>query len=116
MAEAEFRELIISAGLPAPKFNEPLHRADGTFLAIADAWWPEARAVAEVDSREWHLDPADWERTMARHNEMARHGIQVLHFSPGQIRREPSRVTAAIAGALRERGMQVAGSRRPSSP
>lgn len=59
IAEAEFRELIMRAKLPPPLFNEPVRRADGTLIAIADAWWPEAGLVAEVDSREWHLSPAD---------------------------------------------------------
>ena len=114
IAEAEFRDLIRRAGLPLPKFNERLCRPDGTLIAIADAWWPQARVAAEVDSREWHLSPADWEATMRRHNEMTRHGIQVLHFSPGQIRSEPRSVTTAIAGALRQRGIDVGvGPRNP---
>jgi very-short-patch-repair endonuclease len=104
VAEAEFRELILAAGLPVPRFNERLRRPDGSLLAVADAWWPEARVAAEVDSREWHLSPADWERTMRRHNQMTAAGIRVLHFSPGQIRRDPRGVAAAIAGALRPRG------------
>jgi very-short-patch-repair endonuclease len=103
VAEADFRELIVAAGLPRPEFNARLRRGDGSLLAVADAWWREARLVGEVDSREWHLSPADWERTMRRHNELARCGIQVLHFSPRQIRTEPRAVIAAIAGALRQR-------------
>jgi hypothetical protein len=43
---------------------------------------------------------ADWERTLRRHAEMSAHGIIVLHFTPGQIRREPERVLAAIRKAL----------------
>jgi very-short-patch-repair endonuclease len=65
--------------------------------------------AAEVDSREWHLSPEHWEETMRRHNEMERNGIRVLHFSPGQIQREPRSVTTAIAGALRQHGQHAAG-------
>jgi hypothetical protein len=104
VAEADFRELIIRAGLPRPLFNEPVRRADGSLIAVVDALWAEAQVAGEVDSREWHLSPADWERTMRRHNELARCGIQVLHFSPRQIRSEPRAVVAAIAGALAQRG------------
>jgi len=39
--------------------------ADAVFLAMPDAWWPAAGVAVEVDSREWHLSPADWERTCA---------------------------------------------------
>jgi very-short-patch-repair endonuclease len=100
IAEAEFQELIKRAKLPAPLFNAPVRRPDGTLIAIADAWWPEAGLVAEVDSREWHLSPADWAKTMRRHNELTRYGVQVLHFTPGQIRHDPRSVVAAITGAL----------------
>jgi len=51
---------------------------------VADAWWAAAGVAAEIDSREWHLAPAGWERTMRRHAEMISQGILVLHFSPGQ--------------------------------
>jgi very-short-patch-repair endonuclease len=104
VAEADFRELILRAGLPRPEFNARLRRADGSLLAVVDAWWAEAQVAGEVDSREWHLSPADWERTMRRHNELAQWGIQVLHFSPRQIKSEPRAVVAAIAGALAQRG------------
>ena len=53
--------------------------------------------------------PPPWSRKQAcglspgalRHPaEMSAHGIIVLHFTPGQIRREPERVLAAIKKAL----------------
>ena len=76
---------------PSTKVNRAL---------LADAWWPEAGVAAEVDSREWHLSPADWERTLRRHARLSVHGILVLHFTPKQIRTEPAAVAAAIAAAL----------------
>jgi hypothetical protein len=109
-AEAEFRDLVKRAGLPRPMFNARLARADGGFIAVADAWWAEAGVAAEIDSREWHLAPADWERTMRRHAEMISQGILVLHFSPGQIRSDPATVIAKIADAL------AAGRARPPLP
>jgi hypothetical protein len=98
--EGEFRDLIKEAGLPMPMFNPRLYSADGAFIAKADAWWPDAGVAAEVDSREWHLNPSDWEQTMRRHDTMTRHGIMVLHFSPAQIRREPATVAATVADAV----------------
>jgi hypothetical protein len=110
VAEAEFRDLIMKARLPMPMFNARLFTAEGTFIAVPDAWWPSAGVAAEVDSREWHLGPADWERTLRRHAEMSSHGILVLHFTPRQIRAEPEAVVAAIADTLR------AGRARPALP
>jgi hypothetical protein len=99
-AEGDLRDLIERTHLPRPMFNARLFAPDGTFIACPDAWWPDAGVAAEVDSREWHLSPADWERTMQRHTRMGRYGIVVLHFSPGQIRRDPKAIVSAIAEAL----------------
>ena len=98
--EAELRELIRGAGLPEPLYNARLYLGS-VFLAQPDAWWPDFGVAVEVDSREWHLSPADWERTMARHARMCGAGIVVLHHSPRQQREQPGEVTTTIAGALR---------------
>lgn len=103
-AEGDLRDLIRTARLPTPLFNASLCDG-GTFIAKPDAWWPEAGVAAEADSREWHLSPADWERTMSRYNRMWAAGIIPLHFSPSQIRREPAMVIRTIKDAL-ERGLQ----------
>jgi hypothetical protein len=110
VTEAEFLDLIKRSRLPVPLLNASVCTADGALIAIPDAWWPEAGVAAEVDSREWHLRPADWERTLRRHAQMSRHGIIVLHFTPRQIRAEPAQVTTAIADALK------AGRARPRLP
>ncbi len=86
--------------MPLPLFNPQLF-LNGKFLATPDAWWPDAGVAAEVDSREWHLSPADWENTMRRHARLSAAGIIVLHISPRQLRTEPDRVVRDIAGALR---------------
>jgi hypothetical protein len=101
VVEAEFRVLIARAGLPRPMFNPDLFTAEGTFIARPDAWWPQACVAAEVDSREWHLRPADWERTLRRHAAMSSHGILVLHFTPSQIRSDPAAVAATLGDTLR---------------
>jgi hypothetical protein len=100
VSEAEFRDMLRRARLPMPMFNARIY-AGRTFLAVADAWWPDAGVAAEIDSREWHLSPADWERTMRRHAAMTAHGILVLHFTPGMIREDPARVGAEVRDAIR---------------
>jgi hypothetical protein len=101
-AEGDLRDLIKAARLPMPLFNPSLYVGD-TFLAKPDAWWPDAGVTAEVDSRQWHLGPADHERTTDRHDLMGEFGIIPLHFLPTKIRREPAMVAQRIRGAL-ERG------------
>jgi hypothetical protein len=97
--EAELRVLIRTAGLPMPMFNPRLYLLDGTFIAKPDAWWPEAGVAIEVDSRRWHIDPGDWERTMDRHTELGQHSIVTLHFTPHKIRTDPAFVIAKMTGA-----------------
>ena len=108
-AEGDLRDLIRAAALPMPLFNPSLYEGDD-FIAKPDGWWPDAGVAVEADSREWHLRPADWERTMERHDRMAAAGIIVLHFPPRQLRREPAKVAQTIRAAL-ERGRM-----RPALP
>ncbi len=99
-AEAEFRDLIRSSGLPLPLFNPELH-LNGTFLAKPDAWWPDRALIAEVDSQEWHLAPDAWEATMSRHSRLQAFGIRVLHYSPHQIRTRPRWILHDLETGLR---------------
>jgi hypothetical protein len=107
VAEGDLRSLIRAAGLPAPVFNARLYIGPD-FLAVADAWWPDAGVAVEVDSREWHLLPEDWERTLRRSRQMGAQGIIMVHVTPHQIRTDSSRVTADIRSALQ------AGQARPA--
>jgi hypothetical protein len=98
-AEGDLLGVIRRARLPMPMLN-PRLLVDGEFLACPDAWWPDAGVAVEVDSREWHLSPADWEHTMARHARMSSHGIIVLHYPPTRIRRAGREVATEIRAAL----------------
>jgi hypothetical protein len=98
-AEGDLRALMKRAKLPAPMFNANLYVGD-EFLARPDAWWRELGVAAEVDSKEWHLSPEDWEQTLARHARMTAQGILVLHFPPSKIRAEGWLVIREIRSAL----------------
>ncbi len=100
--EAVLLGLIKRGRLPVPLLNARLYRGD-ELIARPDAWWPDFGVAVEVDSREWHLSPGDWERTMRRHARLTALGILVLHFSPRQIRDEPDQVLATIRAALASR-------------
>ena len=98
-AEADLLKLVRSSGLPEPLYNPALYLGD-EFIAIPDAWWPDVGVAVEIDSRQWHLSPADWERTMARHSRMSALGIIVLHYPPRRLRAEPRVVVAEIKSTL----------------
>ena len=97
--EGDLRTLIKRERLPEPLYNPSLY-AGGSFIARPDAWWAEAGVAGEVDSREWHLSPRDWERTLARDARMSAHGIVVMRVSPRRLRTEPREVAAEISAAL----------------
>lgn len=100
--EAELVVLLRRARVPTPLLNPRLYLG-GRLLACPDAWWPEEAVAVEVDSKEWHLSPESWERTMRRHARMTALGILVLHVTPRQIREEPQEVIATVRQALATR-------------
>ncbi|HTW02813.1 MAG TPA: hypothetical protein VMF87_21085 [Streptosporangiaceae bacterium] len=97
--ESDLRTLIKVERLPDPMYNPRLYAGE-QFIAQPDTWWAEAGVAGEMDSREWHLSPKDWERTLARDARMSAHGIVVLHISPGRLKAEPRIVAAQIRSAV----------------
>jgi very-short-patch-repair endonuclease len=97
--EGDLRGLVKRERLPDPVYNPRLF-VGRTFIGVPDAWWPGACVAVEIDSRQWHLSPRDWEETLARNARMSAHGIVVLHISPRRLRTEPRQVAAEIRSAL----------------
>jgi hypothetical protein len=107
VAEADFRDLILASDLPRPVFNASLFGSDDTFIATVDAWWQEAGVAAEVDSRAYHLNARDQDRTTMRHDRLLTYGVLPLHFPPSRIRGDGP----AVIGEIRQTIAQ--GRRRP---
>lgn len=107
--EGDLMDLVDGSDLPAPAYNPRLYLGD-VFLAMPDAWWEAFGVAAEVDSRQYHFDEADWEHTMQRHGRMTAAGIRVLHFTPRRIRAEPDLVVSTIRRTL-QIGRTIAGLR-----
>lgn len=98
--EAQLRQLAAKSRiLPKVRWNPKMPGG----LPTPDGYIEEARMALEVDSREFHLSPDDWEKTLKHHNELAAAGILVLHFTPRQIREEAARVLRQIEDAYKER-------------
>ena len=96
VAEADARALALRSGLPAPRWNIPLHRSGGRFIATPDAWFDDVAMAWEIDSLEWHLSPEDYERTLDRRAAMMAEGIIVVHHSPRKLRTAPTEVIADL--------------------
>jgi very-short-patch-repair endonuclease len=98
-AEGDLHALVKRERLPEPMYNARLF-VGNQLLAVPDAWWPQAGLAVEVDSREWHLSPADWERTLARDANLTEHGILTMRFTPRQIRTVGRDVASKIRTVL----------------
>ncbi len=109
VAEGDLRKLIKSGRLPEPLYNPKLYLGS-EFLAQPDVWWRDFGVAGEVDSREWHLSPDQWARTMTRHAKMTAHGIFVLHFTPKRIKLDAAQVLTELRSAIE------AGRQRPPLP
>jgi very-short-patch-repair endonuclease len=81
-------------------FNAQLFDANGTFIAMVDAWWQDSGVAAEVDSRAYHLSAEDQDRTTERHDRLVSHGILTLHFPPKRLRTDPAGVISEIRRAI----------------
>lgn len=115
-AEAQGRSVLLRAGVPAGQWNVDLYSDAGEWLGCPDGWWDDAGVALEIDSREWHLDPTGWERTMERHSRMTKRGILVVHVTPGLITRRPDEFVSRVREALeagRRRGPVAVRARRP---
>ena len=99
-AEGDLHTLVKRERLPEPIYNARLY-VEQQLLAVVDAWWPQAGLAVEVDSREWHLSPADWERTLARGARLAAHGILIIRVTPRQIRTAGHELANEIRSVLR---------------
>ena len=107
--EADARRSLLWGGLPEPLWNRTLVDAHGVRIGSPDGWYDDVAVALELDSREWHLNPRDWERTLKRHELMTRKGIIVLHVTPKQLQDR-----GAFVDAVRETLTAAAGRPRPA--
>jgi hypothetical protein len=104
VVEAELRAgTLHSTVLPAVLWNPSLVGPDSRNLPSPDGWIDEVGVAIEVDSREYHLSPEQWQRTMARHALLTSYGAAVLHFPPSQIRKDVGTVVRVIERTYLER-------------
>jgi hypothetical protein len=107
VAEAETLDVLRRAPLPPFEANVPIVTAGGVLIAVADCLWRRLRAVLEIDSREFHYREEDWQRTMARHSLLSRHGLSVDHYAPSQLRRDRSAWVKGVQQWLRARAAEL---------
>lgn len=114
IAEAEAIDVLRRSPVPPFEANVPMVTASGVQIAEADCLWRELRAVLEIDSRQFHFEEEDWERTLARHSLLGRRGLAVDHYSPSQVRRNPELWAKGVEQWLRSRAAELRLPYRPA--
>lgn len=99
-AEAVVRKTFEEHGVPAPRWNAPVHDAHGELVGIADGLWEEEGLVLEIDSMAYHLEPAAYQRTQARQRRMVAAGRTVLAVSPAAAVKDPVGFCREVRAAL----------------
>ena len=107
VAEAEAIDVLTKAPVPEFEANVPIIDQHGRLLAVADMLWRALRAVAEIDSREFHFNEADWKRTMTRHNQLMACGLAVAHYPPSLVRTSGAAWALDVARWLRARADEL---------
>jgi hypothetical protein len=113
VAEGDAIQLLNRWPLPPFEANVTIVTVRGVQIAEADCLWRELRAVLEIDSRQFHFEEEDWDKTMARHSLLGRHGLAVDHYSPAQIRRGGDAWTRGVEQWLRARAAELRVPYRP---
>jgi len=113
IAEAEAIDILRRAVLPPFEANVPLVSASGLLIGVADCLWRELRAVMEINGRAFHFSEEDWNKTMARHNRLTRHGLSVAHHAPSELRGDSLAWAKGVDVWLRARAAELGIAYRP---
>lgn len=100
VAEAWAYSLVKRSPLAPPSWNVRISSPAGKQLAVVDAWWDEVGLAWEIDSKEFHLSPDDYERTLTRHSALTATGVLVVHTVPSRLKTDPAGVISELVGAF----------------
>ena len=96
--ETRLRLLVVDGGLPEPVAQYVVEHG-GRFVARVDLAWPGLRVAVEYDGA-WHAEPGQFARDRRRLNALQAAGWTVVFVTAADMR-EPARLLATIAAALR---------------
>lgn len=97
--ETRLRLLMQRSGLPDPVAQFRVLDG-GVFVARVDFAWPDRKVAVEYDGL-WHAEPGQFARDRRRLNRLRAAGWRVVFVTAADLR-DPARLIALIAAALRE--------------
>lgn len=98
LSELDFCRLTRRYRLPEPD-RQAIRRDQAGRRRWLDAYWDQARLVAEVDGL-WHMEATAWWADMFRENDLTLSGLRVLRFPAFAVRDHPDTVATQLRRAL----------------
>jgi very-short-patch-repair endonuclease len=98
--ESEARLVMIDYKLPKPELQFEIHGRDGRCWRV-DFAWPDRRVVAEYESLDRHVGPAEMTRDKKRFAALQEFGWTVVPIVADDIRRDADQFAARLAHHLR---------------
>jgi very-short-patch-repair endonuclease len=92
--EERFRTFLAAQGLPRPQLNKTIHAGDTTIEA--DAVWPQARLIVELDGHAFHGHRQAFERDRIRDRRLQAAGWRVVRITWRQLHRDPEALAADL--------------------
>ncbi|MGD7733420.1 endonuclease domain-containing protein [Propionibacteriaceae bacterium G57] len=106
--ESRTRMLMHTAGLPAPRRQYWIARADGSAVGRVDFAWPEHKVVVEYEGQQHLTNAEQWESDIKRYEELERLGWTVIRVTAASLR-DPVTLVYRIDAALRAGGYRGRG-------
>ena len=92
--------LLVGAGLPEPELNIAINGPSGEFLARVDMLYRKYRVVVEYDGDQHRTDQSQFDRDLARLDDLTAHGWRVVRIGGRALFRDPQDVIARVRRAL----------------
>ena len=103
-----FRSIVVRSALLMPEPQFELH--NGRFIGRFDFAYPQQRALIELDSEKWHMDPGSFQRDRDKQNQAHQAGWTVYRFTWKQLTTAADQVIdtlASITAAYGAHGRQT---------
>lgn len=104
--ETRWRLLIVEAGIPEPRYNQPVFDRWGGWLSTPDDQWPEVRVATEYEGLHHFDDARQWRRDIARKELMEDEHWRVLRITQDDVLVRPRRAIDRLWCVLHERGLR----------
>ena len=98
-AERSAKQLWQSTGLPEPWWNAEVRDCRGRFLGVGDCWLDDVAMLWEIESSEWHLNPAAHEYTVRRAAQFTAAGVVYLASKPKMVLNNRAEVVGTLQAA-----------------